>query len=35
MQDYDVFDYYGLVNPGSIEKIEQATPQLKQVLAKK
>jgi len=30
-----VFDYYGLVNPGSIEKIEQATAQLKQVLAKK
>jgi iron complex transport system substrate-binding protein len=30
-----VFDHYGLVNPGSIEKIEQATAQLKQVLAKK
>lgn len=30
-----VFDYYGLVNPGSIEKIEQATSELKQVLAKK
>ncbi|MEG3988545.1 ABC transporter substrate-binding protein [Microcoleus sp. S28C3] len=30
-----VFDYYGLVNPGSIEKIEQATAKLKQVFAKK
>lgn len=30
-----VFDYYGFVNPGSIEKIEQTTAQLKQVLAKK
>jgi iron complex transport system substrate-binding protein len=30
-----VFDYYGMVNPGSIEKIEQATSQLKQVLGKK
>ncbi|MEG4804965.1 ABC transporter substrate-binding protein [Microcoleus sp. ARI1-B5] len=30
-----VFDYYGFVNPGSIEKIEQATSELKQVLAKK
>ena len=30
-----VFDYYGLVNPGSIEKIEQATSELKKALAKK
>jgi iron complex transport system substrate-binding protein len=30
-----VFDYYGLVNPGSIESIEKASTQLKQVLAKK
>ena len=30
-----VFDYYGIVNPGSIEKIEEATAKLKQVIAKK
>lgn len=30
-----VFDYYGLVNPGSIDKIEQACNQLKQILAAK
>lgn len=30
-----VFDYYGLVNPGSIEKIEQTTAQLKQIFPKK
>jgi len=30
-----IFDYYGLVNPGSIEKIEEATSELKKVLAKK
>lgn len=28
-----VFDYYGLVNPGSIAKIEQACTQLRQVLS--
>jgi len=27
------FDYYGLVNPGSIEKIEQACTQLRQILS--
>lgn len=30
-----VFDYYGLVNPGSIEKIEAACNQLKQALSAK
>ncbi|WP_293338984.1 ABC transporter substrate-binding protein [Microcoleus sp. CAWBG58] len=30
-----VFDYYGIVNPGSIEKIDKATAKLKQVIAKK
>lgn len=30
-----VFDYYGLVNPGSIGAIEKASTQLKQVLADK
>ncbi|PHM11517.1 iron ABC transporter substrate-binding protein, partial [Nostoc sp. 'Peltigera malacea cyanobiont' DB3992] len=27
-----VFDYYGLVNPGSIDAIEKACQQLKQAL---
>lgn len=27
-----VFDYYGLINPGSIDKIEEACTQLKQVI---
>ncbi|NJM88466.1 MAG: ABC transporter substrate-binding protein, partial [Hydrococcus sp. RU_2_2] len=27
-----VFDYYGLINPGSIDKIEEACTKLKQVL---
>ena len=26
------FDYYGLVNPGSIDKIEEACSQLRQIL---
>lgn len=30
-----VFDYYGLVNPGSIEAIEKASTKLKQVLSRK
>jgi iron complex transport system substrate-binding protein len=30
-----VFDYYGLVNPGSIDSIEKACSQLKQILATK
>lgn len=30
-----VFDYYGLVNPGSIDSIEKASTQIKQVLAEK
>jgi iron complex transport system substrate-binding protein len=27
-----VFDYYGLVNPGSIDKIEETSNQLKEIL---
>ncbi len=33
-QQVHVLDYYGMVNPGSIEKIEQTCTQLKQILAK-
>jgi iron complex transport system substrate-binding protein len=30
-----VFDYFGLVNPGSIDKIEEACKQLREVLSAK
>jgi iron complex transport system substrate-binding protein len=33
MQKIYTFDYYGLVNPGSIDAIQKATTQLKQVIA--